>query len=61
MASFPPLGGVGASVWSVAVAKVQTRWVKIAENGLFLLNGSALWWIHCLVWLVGRTRSRWLE
>ena len=61
MASFPPLGGVGASVWSVAVAKVQTRWVKTAENGLFLLNGSALWWIHCLVWLVGRTRSRWLE
>ena len=25
MASFPPLGGVGASVWSVVVAKVQTH------------------------------------
>ena len=51
----PPLGGVGASVWSVAVAKVQTRWVKIAENGLFLLNGSAFWRIRYLSWCVVRT------
>ena len=57
LASFPPVGG-GATVTSGGVAaKVQTHWTKVAENGLFWLNGSALWRICCLSWCVVRTQT----
>ena len=42
MVSFPPLGGVGASVWSVVVAKVQTHWVKNAEHGLLWVSSGGV-------------------
>jgi len=38
-----PLGGVKAAALGPVVARVQTHWVKNAENVLFWLNGSALW------------------
>ena len=56
--AIPPLGGVGASAWSVVVAKVQTHWVKGTQKRRFWLNGSALWWIHRLAWLVAPTDFR---
>ena len=52
---FPPTGGGADAVCGGVAAKVQTHWAKIAENGLFLLNGSAFWRIRCLSWCVGRT------
>ena len=57
---FPPIGdGEAASRGGVA-AKVQTHWAKIAENGLFWLNGSALWRIRRLSWCVVRARTRYV-
>ena len=56
--AIPPLGGVGASAWSVVVAKVQTHWVKGTQKRRFWLNGSALWRIHCLALLVAPTDFR---
>ena len=56
--AIPPLGGVGASAWSVVVAKVQTHWVKGAQKRRFWLNGSALWRIHCLALLAAPTDFR---
>jgi len=56
--AIPPLGGVGASVWSVVVAKVQTHEVTSTHKRRFWLNGSARWRIHCLVWLVAPTDFR---
>ena len=56
--AIPPLGGVGASAWSVVVAKVQTHWVKGTQKRWFWLNGSALWRIHCLALLVAPTDFR---
>ena len=56
--AIPPLGGVGASAWSVVVAKVQTHWVKGTQKRRFWLNGSALWRIHCLALLAAPTDFR---
>ena len=50
MASFPPVGGGATATSGGVAAKVQTHWTKVAENGLFWLNGSALWRICCLSW-----------
>ena len=61
MASFPPVGGGAAAPRGGVAAKVQTHWTKVAENGLFLPNGSALWRICCLSWRVVRTRTRYCE
>ena len=61
MASFPPIGGGGATSRGGVAAKVQTHWTKVAENGLFWLNGSALWRICCLSWCVVRTRTRYCD
>ena len=55
MASFPPVGGGVTAPRGGVAAKVQTHWTKVAENGLFWLNGSALWRICCLSWRVVRT------
>ena len=54
----PPVGGGATATSGGVAAKVQTHWTKVAENGLFWLNGSALWRICCLSWCVGRTRTR---
>ena len=40
MTSFPPVGGGAAALRGGVAAKVQTHWMKVAENGLFWLNGS---------------------
>ena len=56
--AIPPLSGVGASVWSVVVAKVQTHKVTSTQKRRFWLNGSALWRIHCLALLVALTDFR---
>ena len=61
MASFPPVGGGATATSGGVAAKVQTHWTKSAENGLFWLNGSALWRICCLSWCVVRTRTRYCE
>ena len=61
MASFPPVGGGATATSGGVAAKVQTHWTKVAENGLFWLNGSALWRICCLSWCVVRTRTRYCE
>ena len=55
MMQFPPFGGGEVPVCGGVVAKVQTHWSKIAENGLFLLNGSAFWRIRYLSWCIVRT------
>ena len=57
----PPIGGGGAVPRGGVAAKVQTHWTKVAENGLFWLNGTALWRICCLSWCVVRTRTRYCE
>ena len=51
--AIPPLRGGGAAVRGGVVAKMQTHWVKNAENSLCEVNGSALWriwwvWTHRL-------------
>ena len=56
--AIPPLGGVGASVWSVVVAKVQTHEVTSTQKRRFWLNESAFWRIHCLALLVALTDFR---
>ena len=61
MTPFPPIGGGEVAVRGGVAAKVQTHWTKVAENGLFWLNGSALWRICCLSWCVVRTRTRYCE
>ena len=61
MASFPPVGGGATATSGGVAAKVQTHWTKVAENGLFWLNGSVLWRICCLSWCVVRTRTRYCE
>ena len=61
MASFPPVGGGATATSGGVAAKVQTHWTKVAENGLFWLNGSALWRMCCLSWCVVRTRTRYCE
>ena len=58
MASFPPVGGGTTATSGGVAAKVQTHWTKVAENGLFWLNGTALWRICCLSWCVVRTQTR---
>ena len=58
MASFPPVGGGATATSGGVAAKVQTHWTKVTENGLFWLNGSALWRICCLSWCVVRTQTR---
>ena len=57
----PPSGGGGAVPRGGVAAKVQTHWTKVAENGLFWLNGTALWRICCLSWCVVRTRTRYCD
>ena len=57
MASFPPVGGGATATSGGVAAKVQTHWTKVAENGLFWLNGSALWRIRCRAWCVVRTQT----
>ena len=59
--AIPPIGGGEVTVCSGVAAKVQTHWAKIAENGLFWLNGSALWRIRRLSWCVVRARTRYYE
>ena len=56
--AIPPIGGVGASVWSVVVARAQTHEVTCTQKRRFWLNGSALWRIHCLALLVAPTDFR---
>ncbi len=56
--AIPPLGGVGAAVWSVVVAKVQTHEVTSTQKRRFWLNGYALWRIYRLAWLVAPTDFR---
>ena len=57
----PPVGGGATATSGGVAAKVQTHWTNVAENGLFWLNGSALWRICCLSWCVVRTRTRYCE
>ena len=62
--AIPPLRGGGAAVRGGVVAKVQTHWVKNAENRLFEVNGSALWrmwwvWTHRLRYLA--LQVRWMR
>ena len=62
--AIPPLRGGGAAVRGGVVAKVQTHWVKNAENMLFEVNGSALWriwwvWTHRLRYLA--LQVRWMR
>ena len=54
MASFPPIGGSEIAVCGGVVAKLQTHSLKRFQKRLFLLNGSAFWWIRCLAWRVVR-------
>ena len=57
----PPVGGGATATSGGVAAKVQTHWTKVAENGLFWLNGAALWRIRCRAWCVVRTRTRYCE
>ena len=57
----PRLAAARPRVEGGVAAKVQTHWAKIAENGLFWLNGSALWrnwrvWTHRLRYSALRAR-----
>ena len=51
---FPPIGDGEAAVCGGVAAKVQTHWARIAENGMFWLNGSAISRHRSLSWCVVR-------
>ena len=54
---FPPIGGGDTAVCGGVAAKVQTHWVKNADNGLLVVKWSAFWVHQCLLWRVVRTRT----
>ena len=40
---FPPIGGGAGVVCGGVATKVQTHWVKNADNGLLVVKWSAFW------------------